>query len=171
MYEVKKALNAILAGYAYGIEEDFIWVENPTYDPTAMDDPNLVFYPKDFRSLFPTFYSIKQVILLRKDLKMRRGKEIAQGAHASMGACLKSMEDPITKAWLAGKFTKIALYVNSLDEMLLYKEKADKLGCTTCLITDSGLTEFNGVPTVTALAIGPEPSFILDKITGHLVLC
>ena len=28
--------------------------------------------------------SIKQVILIRKDLKMRRGKEIAQGSHASM---------------------------------------------------------------------------------------
>ena len=26
----------------------------------------------------------KQVIVIRRDLKMRRGKEIAQGAHASM---------------------------------------------------------------------------------------
>ena len=170
MYEVRKAIDAILDGYAYGIEYDFVWVENPSYDPTDMGYANSVFFPSGCRELL-AIYPNKQVILLRKDLKMRRGKEIAQGAHASMGACLKSMEDPITKAWLAGKFTKIALYVNSLDEMLHYKQMADNIGCTTCLITDSGLTEFNGVPTITALAIGPEPTFILDKITGGLTLC
>ena len=30
----------------------------------------------------------KQVIVLRKDLNMRKGKMVAQGAHASMGAIL-----------------------------------------------------------------------------------
>ena len=170
MNEIKKALVAINDGYDYGIENGYVWVENPSYDSTAMYDPCLVFSPSEYRELLAT-YPNKQVILLRKDLKMRRGKEIAQGAHASMGACLKSMEDPITKSWLAGKFTKIALYVDNLDEMLFYMKMADSIGCTTCLITDSGLTEFKGVPTITALAIGPEPSFILDKITGHLTLC
>lgn len=29
-------------------------------------------------------YATKQVIVIRRDLKMRRGKEIAQGSHASM---------------------------------------------------------------------------------------
>jgi len=39
----------------------------------------------------------KQVIVIRKDLKMRRGKEIAQGAHASIAfltARFKSMIIP-----------------------------------------------------------------------------
>lgn len=33
--------------------------------------------------------NVKQVIVMRKDLNMRRGKQIAQGAHASMAALLK----------------------------------------------------------------------------------
>lgn len=37
-------------------------------------------------------------------------------------------------------------------------------------ITDVGRTEFNGVPTITALAIGPNKSEDIDKITGHLKL-
>ena len=31
----------------------------------------------------------KQVIVLRKDLGMRKGKMVAQGAHASLGAILR----------------------------------------------------------------------------------
>jgi len=65
---------------------------------------------------------IKQVIVIRRDLKMRRGKEIAQGAHASMmflseavRVCLNDWHDPehgkvvlseVQKAWIAGRFTK-----------------------------------------------------------------
>ena len=34
---------------------------------------------------------IKQVILIRKDLTMRRGKEIAQGSHASMAFLVEQL--------------------------------------------------------------------------------
>ena len=43
-----------------------------------------------------------------------------------------------------------------------------KLPCS--LITDAGLTEFNGVPTNTCIAIGPWDPAEIDKITGHLKL-
>lgn len=34
------------------------------------------------------------------------------------------------------------------------------------LVTDNGLTEFNGVLTDTAIAVGPAPAEFIDKITG-----
>jgi len=46
----------------------------------------------------------KQVIVLRKDLGMRKGKMVDQGAHASLGAILregKLKTDNDTKAWIA----------------------------------------------------------------------
>lgn len=115
----------------------------------------------------------KQVIIIRRDLKMRRGKEISQGCHASLGAILrdgKLKTDKDTKIWLEGRFTKICVRVESEEELLeIYNQARNaKLNCS--LITDAGLTEFNGVPTLTAVAVGPGKPEIVDKITGHLQL-
>jgi PTH2 family peptidyl-tRNA hydrolase len=38
------------------------------------------------------------------------------------------------------------------------------------VVTDSGLTEFGGVPTKTCVAIGPDKSSKIDIITGGLEL-
>jgi len=127
----------------------------------------------------------KQVIIVRKDLKMRRGKEIAQGAHASMKVILDMMTIKIhdghlrmgleTDAkdiinWINGSFTKIALYVNSEEELLNIHEHAKSKGIPTTLITDSGLTEFHGVATNTCIAVGPHNRDEIDAISGHLKL-
>lgn len=127
---------------------------------------------------------MKQVIILRKDLNMRKGKMVAQGAHASMAAIISHMkpnirydhdysilkEDSRISEWLSGLFTKICVSVNSEKELLnIYAEaKEKKMLCS--LIQDSGLTEFNLIPTYTAVAIGPDTNENLDKITGHLKL-
>jgi len=113
---------------------------------------------------------MKQALLIRKDLGMRRGKEISQGAHASMKAVLENMEDLRVTEWLAGPFAKIVLVVHSEEEMLALKRKADDHGLITALITDAGRTEFNGVPTNTVVAIGPDEDANIDAITGHLKL-
>lgn len=132
----------------------------------------------------------KQVIVMRKDLNMRKGKMIAQGAHASLGVILHMMNTeekthfdgvtPITvytlhadgyvRDWLKKKFTKIAVYVNSEAELLAIYEKAQDVGIPSVLITDSGLTEFAGVPTKTCCGIGPWRRSEIDEITGHLPL-
>ena len=54
---------------------------------------------------------LKQVIVLRTDLKMRRGKEIAQGSHASMAGYLANRRDPFMRMWLDGAFAKIAVRI------------------------------------------------------------
>lgn len=115
----------------------------------------------------------KQVIVLRKDLNMRKGKMCAMAAHASLDAILrdgKLKKNADIDAWLEGRFTKICVSVDSEEELLeIYmKAKAQKLNCS--LITDAGLTEFHGIPTKTAVAVGPGKPEAIDKITGNLKL-
>jgi PTH2 family peptidyl-tRNA hydrolase len=114
---------------------------------------------------------MKQVIVIRKDLKMRRGKEITQGSHASMSFLLKgqSNEEDIIE-WLNGGQTKICLVVNSEEELLELDRVATESGLISNIITDAGRTEFNGVPTKTCLAIGPNKIEDINAITGQLKL-
>jgi PTH2 family peptidyl-tRNA hydrolase len=122
----------------------------------------------------------KQVIVIRKDLNMRKGKMVAQGAHASMAAILKLARrqgsdliiplDARIEPWLTGRFTKICVSVNSEAELLAIHDKAAASGLVTSLILDAGLTEFGGVPTHTAVAVGPDTAANVDLITGTLPL-
>lgn len=129
----------------------------------------------------------KQVIVLRKDLNMRKGKMVAQGAHASMKAILDEgifRETTLTgipnkfelylttemENWLTGLFTKVCVGVDSEDELLDIYNKAKAAGLHCSLIQDAGLTEFGGVPTYTAAAVGPGIVEDVNDITGHLKL-
>lgn len=123
---------------------------------------------------------VKQVIVMRHDLGMRRGKQIAQGAHASMAflatrlraAGSLSLEDlgADGRAWMEGPFAKVCVRVNSEAELLGIYERALAAGLEVHLITDSGRTEFHGVPTRTCLAVGPAEVSAVDAVTGHLEL-
>ena len=115
-------------------------------------------------------YQYKQVLLIRRDLSMSRGKEIAQACHASMKATLENMGHPHVAGWLAGAFAKVALVVNSEEELHELCQKATDAGIINAKIIDSGRTYFHGVPTLTVAAIGPGPSEEVDKITGDLKL-
>lgn len=117
----------------------------------------------------------KQVIVMRKDLKMRRGKEIAQGSHAScmfLAHLLQSGEKPseVQFIWINERFTKITLQVNSEQELEEIHQKALAAGLLSNMVVDSGLTEFHGVPTKTCLALGPDFPDKIDPITGSLSL-
>jgi PTH2 family peptidyl-tRNA hydrolase len=122
----------------------------------------------------------KQTIVLRKDLNMRKGKMVAQGAHASMRAILQLGHreggnfvvplDERLEPWLLGRFKKICVSVNSEAELLQLHQEAKAAGLITALIQDAGLTEFGGVPTYTALAVGPDREDRVDLITGSLPL-
>jgi PTH2 family peptidyl-tRNA hydrolase len=128
----------------------------------------------------PEQVRIKQVIVMRHDLGMRRGKQIAQGAHASMSFLVKRLTSDqglkLTdlpaeqQTWLSGAFAKICCRVDSEDELMAIHDEALAAGLETHLITDSGRTEFHGQPTRTCLAIGPAAATAIDAITGHLAL-
>jgi PTH2 family peptidyl-tRNA hydrolase len=133
---------------------------------------------------------VKQVIVMRKDLKMRKGKMIAQGAHASMKVffdrisfCdlveklddkliyeMKIISTPEMKEWAMGIFKKICVGVDAEQELLDVYNKAHDAGLPCAKIVDAGLTEFHGVPTLTCCAIGPANEDKIDIITGHLKL-
>lgn len=125
---------------------------------------------------------MKQVIVMRTDLrnteghKIRTGKYVAQGAHASLGAVAKYLLHPHEGRaernkiieWLSGPFTKTTLAVGSEQELLDIYNAARDAGLITSLITDNGTTEFGGVKTVTCCAIGPDTVEAIDAITGSL---
>lgn len=122
---------------------------------------------------------IKQVIVMRDDLNMRKGKMVAQGAHASICFMVnkislcdtkKTKFDDEEQKWLSGSFKKVCVRVKSEEELHTIHKKALEAGLRSHIILDSGLTEFGGVPTYTCLAIGPNYSHKIDKITGHLTL-
>ena len=113
----------------------------------------------------------KQVIILRKDLKMGTGKLVSQACHASLEASEESKKynPKLWNVWYKEGTKKVILKVNSLDELLDIKDKAARLHIPNALIIDRGLTQ---IPpnTPTALGIGPEKSEVVDKLSKHLKL-
>ncbi|MDQ2813407.1 MAG: aminoacyl-tRNA hydrolase [Actinomycetota bacterium] len=128
--------------------------------------------------------SIKQVIVIRRDLRMRRGKEIAQGAHASTawlrqrvlqgmtaaGTTCQLELSEVERTWLEQSNRKVTVKVGSEQELMAVYEQALRAGLVVHLITDGGLTEFGGVPTRTCLGIGPDYDEHIDPVTGGLEL-
>lgn len=111
---------------------------------------------------------MKQVIVLRKDLNMRKGKMVAQGSHASLGAYLRSEKDD-QKKWMNEGQTKICVSVDSEKELTDIYELAAKVGLPVVIIRDAGHTELEP-GTLTAVGIGPCENDAVDQITGKLKL-
>lgn len=126
----------------------------------------------------------KQVLLLRRDLKMPKGKIGAQSGHAAQCSLTKSNGAHVRQgvaglelvvpldsddlAWLEGEYKKIVLGVDSEEELLQLHEAAKAAGLRTFLVQDNGHTVFNGQKTLTAVGIGPHDAARIDAITGHL---
>jgi len=111
---------------------------------------------------------IKQVIVMRRDLHMRRGKEIAQGAHAAMGWLRNKALGNLTAdetAWFYGEQRTITLQVPDQATMAQLVYKASLAGLPVHVVVDKGYTEFKGQETATCIAIGPAKSDAIDKVT------
>lgn len=142
-------------------------------------------------------YKAKQLIVVRKDLKMRKGKIAAQAGHACVEATLKALlrynltenlydtaghmvgleatdnasrEAAALIDWFGAGVAKICVYVNSEDELLHLADIAEKHQLTYALICDAGHTEFHGQPTYTCLAFEPLYPEVIDPICGDLPL-
>ncbi|AEH07506.1 peptidyl-tRNA hydrolase Pth2 [Methanothermococcus okinawensis] len=113
----------------------------------------------------------KQVIVVRNDLKMGKGKIAAQACHASIEAFIRAQKicPNVVKEWLREGQKKAVVKVNSEKELLEVFRDANIEGLPCSLIRDAGRTQL--VPgTYTAVAIGPEKEEKIEKITGKLKL-
>jgi len=121
------------------------------------------------------------VIVVRRDLQMRKGKLAAQVAHAAMKFLLENNTSargdeihtkltPEEAAWLSGSFTKVVVGIDSEDALRDLMFKADLAGIEVQSVIDAGRTEFHGVPTLTCAAFGPDDVERIDALTGTLKL-
>lgn len=138
-------------------------------------------------------YKAKQMIVVRRDLKMRKGKIAAQAGHACVEAVLMALakegrltdvqvqENWVTVApgekgtspltdWFQYGVAKICVYVDGEEALLALAQKAREAGVICALIQDAGMTEFHGEPTYTCLALEPLEAEQADAITGELPL-
>ena len=123
---------------------------------------------------------IKQVIVVRKDLNMRKGKMCAQVAHASnmfLFECLKKLpaaefdhNNDLLDEWIKNDYKKVVCGCSCESELKLLIEAAKVLKLRYYPIYDLGLTEFHGEKTLTCASFGPSPAELVNKITSHLNL-
>lgn len=118
-----------------------------------------------------TCMKIKQVIVVRSDLKMSRGKVAAQVAHAAVSAAENSrIHFPNWwRAWLVQGQKKVVLRVEGGDELIKIFSVARQSNLPVSLIADRGLTELRP-GTLTCIGIGPAPERLIDRVTGKLPL-
>ncbi|MFQ6089522.1 MAG: peptidyl-tRNA hydrolase Pth2 [Candidatus Methanofastidiosia archaeon] len=116
-------------------------------------------------------FKYKQAILVRRDLKLSKGKLSVEVAHASVAASNKcrKMNPKTFKAWMEEGGKKVVLEVRDEKELIDYFERAKSLKLHACLIEDAGLTEVRK-GTKTTVGIGPALEEEIDRATGELKL-
>jgi PTH2 family peptidyl-tRNA hydrolase len=110
----------------------------------------------------------KQAIVARTDIGMGQGKLAAQVAHASLSA-YEDADDRTRREWKGGGQKKIVLKAAGESELFDLADRAEREGLPNAIVRDAGHTQLEP-GTVTALAVGPGPENIVDKVTGDLSL-
>ena len=140
-------------------------------------------------------YKSKQMIVMRRDLRMRKGKIAAQAGHACVEATLMALaregrldqvrvtpsqnwvylddagmpETPLSR-WFDAGVAKVCVYVDGEDALLDLAQRGRELGFAVALVRDAGFTECHGEPTFTCLAFEPLAPNQIDPLTGDLPL-
>lgn len=140
-------------------------------------------------------YKSKQMIVMRRDLRMRKGKIAAQAGHACVEATLMALaregrldqvrvtpnqswvylEDEGTPStplsrWFDAGVAKVCVYVDGEEALLDLAARGREAGFAVALVRDAGYTEFHGDATYTCLAFEPLAPEQIDPLTGDLPL-
>jgi peptidyl-tRNA hydrolase len=124
---------------------------------------------------------VKMVVVIRKDLKnkkgekVRSGKIVSQGIHSAFGFIWQNLNgrkicfelSDAEYQWYQTGQTKITLEAKNEKELLDKYQAAKDAGLKVELITDAGRTEFDG-PTKTCFCIMPDYADKIDAITREL---
>ena len=110
----------------------------------------------------------KQIVIVRNDLKLPKGKLAAQVAHASVEAVMRSSQNMVDE-WHDQGMAKIVLKVDSEKELLEYQQRAKAQKLVAAVITDAGHTVV-APGTRTCVGIGPAETSKIDNITNNLKL-
>lgn len=110
----------------------------------------------------------KQVIVVRVDLKMGKGKIATQACHASVGAIKKANKTAV-KRWERSGEKKVVLKIGSLKQLKSLCNRAKKMRFPCFLVKDAGLTQLKR-GTTTCLGIGPAEEERIDRLTKKLKL-
>ena len=114
----------------------------------------------------------KQVIIVRTDIPMSRGKLAGQVAHAAVAACkhIDCKSEDFNAWFVHGKEQpKIILSVDNEDKLMNIFAKALAAELPVALVYDLGKTEL-APNTLTCLGIGPAKADRINKITSSLKL-
>lgn len=140
-------------------------------------------------------YKSKQMIVVRRDLRMRKGKIAAQAGHACVEATLIALAregrldqvrvapsqnwvylddqgtvpTPLSR-WFEAGVAKVCVYVDGEEALLELAMRGREAGFAVALVRDAGYTEFHGDPTYTCLAFEPLLPEQIDPLTGDLPL-
>lgn len=134
----------------------------------------------------------KMVLVVRNDLKMGKGKIAAQcgetfffhlitsqtifirnhsTGHAAVGAYERGLRTMpgIIRRWSNSGQTKVAVRVESEQELKQIRQQAISRNLNVCMIRDAGRTQIEP-NTATVVAVGPGLVREVDQVTGHLKL-
>ncbi len=113
---------------------------------------------------------IKQVIVVRTDLEMGKGKIAAQVGHACVLGAEHVRKSHLEwfKEWWSGQ-EKVVVKVSGIKELQEIKRHAIDLDLPWSEVSDAGHTQL-APGTTTCISIGPAPENLIDKVTGDLKL-
>lgn len=111
----------------------------------------------------------QMVIVIRRDLKLPKGKLAVQAAHAATSLTMKTKSSPEFKEWISMGQKKVCVWAEDERDLLRIKREAEDRGFPTVLIKDAGRTVV-AAGTTTCIGIGPADDDDLEPLTGALKL-
>ena len=116
-------------------------------------------------------FKYKQVIAVRTDLCMSKGKTAVQVAHGAISSAERARVDKQEewRSWMREGQKKVAVKVTSEEEIMELRRQAITHSLPHAIIRDAGMTELPP-GTLTVIGIGPAKVEAIDEVTKDLKL-
>ena len=109
------------------------------------------------------------VIVVRKDLKLPKGKLAVQASHASVSLAMKAKDTREYQHWFNSGQKKILVYCENEKQLLIILQKSKDNNLKNSLVIDAGRTVVEP-GTKTCIALGPAEESAFIGLTDKLQL-